>query len=89
MDEIIMSMMDRAISDEERIIKEAFEEKFGFPLDIRTAPQVQRLEMEDSPYVYYRYQGIDFLVMEKNADIQMVNGTDSVSVTYEKGYKKL
>ena len=89
MDEIIMSMADKVRSYEENIIKEAFEEKFGLSLDMRIAPLVQRLEMEGSPYVYYRYNGTDFLVMDKDLDFQMVNEVGRVSVTYQKRYKKL
>lgn len=84
-----MSAIGRFISDEEKIIKEAFEEKFGFPLDIKNAPLVERLEMEGSPHIYYRYQGIDFLVMDKDPEIHMSNEAMAVEVTCTKRYKKL
>ena len=87
-DEKMQELIRKHISDSEKIIMDAFQAHFGFPItQVEDKENLERLVQEGNPEDAYRYRGETFLYMYHVRDIEF-NKTSNchevkISLRYE------
>lgn len=90
-DELLKDLVRKKNTKMDEIIRDAFKEHFGFPLESVTDKENLELrEFQGSPILEFRYQDRTFLFWEKSDGVTMEDvGQDAIQVTMTSRFLKV
>ena len=87
-DEKMQEFIRKHISDSEKIIMDAFEAHFGFPItQVEDKENLERVIQEGNPKDAYRYRGETFLYMYHERDFKFDKTNNNYDVQISLRYK--
>ena len=89
-DGLIADLARQHVRSIDRVIEQAFEKHFGFPLsEVREKGSLEVVHYQDSPIEDYRYRGEVFLQFERSENIVVENDGSCAKVTMTSRYKEI
>ena len=83
-------LIRKHLSDSEKIIMDAFQAHFGFPISqVKDIENLEKVRQEGNPEDAYRYRGETFLYMNHMRDIQFNDTDNGYEVKISLSYKKV
>ena len=88
--QILESLLEKYHSSTDKIIEEAFQEHFGFPIrDVQDIENLERISIIGDPIESFRYRGETFLYWHDDRDIKYETDKDGAKITRTIQFKKV
>ena len=76
-EDIITNIVRRRAQELDKLVKEAFQQHFGFPIDEADKNGLERLVFQREHFQEFRYKGVGFLLYDEDPEFKVESGEDT------------